>query len=304
MCTASVVKKLRLDTLFLIIILVFTIGCSKSMVISEQTHALEDGYPLQYTLSEAKHKKGRKLLIYIPDIIDTAHWAKSTLATYLFEENYQILQPQVRGADYSEQTMLDQYSTRIADIEALVASLHEDGTVDTANHLVILGMGDGAYITPKLTQRLQTDAFILVNNGPFSFIYEIETLLETDTAQAGINDLKERTLVNASELRTLLQEIRTQKPTMKTFLGRTTGSWTAYGELRAAEATYLSKSVGLQLMEPNYPFVADAALTRFKRFTAARYPTIDTLQLTTPLFTRKALPPALVEKLEVLLSTR
>lgn len=304
MCTSSFFKKQLPGALLLITILFLALACSKSLVISKNAYELRDGYPLKYSLTQAKNATERKLLVLLPDAIDSTQWEKSSLVKYLFDKNYQVLLPQVKGVDYTQQQVLDQYEGRLESIRELLGALHNNNAIDTSTHVVVLGMGDGAYLTPQLAQSVKANAFILVNNGPYSFIHELELLLEGDTTQRKVSYLKEVSLLNVPELNTLFTEIRNGTPTMKSFLGRTSGSWKAYSTVKLGEAVFYNRIPALQLYEPNYPFVADSAAYRFAQFTGTRYPKIDTLSLQTPLFKRAPLDSTLLKKLNYILSTR
>ncbi len=264
-------------------------ACSPGLRIYEARMATSEGNSMAYALSEAKGKKDRKLLVFLPGVTDTADVWVSGFFKRLYTENFQILIPEKRGTDYSEQRAYDHFSTRLYDIEGLVAGLVKKGLVDTSTHVVVMGAGEGAYLVPQLARSVSADGMLLVNNGPLHFLQEVRWLLEGDTANPKVIAIKEYNLMSASQIKTFVEAAHTGTPYPGFFYGKASANWHSYTKRSVVMDLYSSHIPAIQLYGQDYPVLSDTAQAEFLRLTQVRYPRVHTHILPAPFFSRKAL---------------
>ena len=124
---------------------------------------LDEGQPYRqvpYQLFKQK-KPTTKVALVLPDNPDTLNIAQSQITVLLKKVGYDILVVNKPGSTISEIRSLDTRENRLADI----TSVYQNEIVGRYEHLIILGVGEGAYLVPHLSKYLGSDTSIAINLG-------------------------------------------------------------------------------------------------------------------------------------------
>ncbi len=272
----------------ILIFIVLLTGCKSSTVINSAVYTYAENASIPYQLNEAKTTKNKKLLLIIPDFADSVDYYKSALAQELIAANYQILIPERRGANYSEQEAYDIFDQRVGEVEWLVQHLLFENRVDTGQRFVIYGNAQGAYVAATLIKRLKPDYFILQNNVHTNFIAATKQMLQSDNTLK-IKTLERLTLLNFEELNTFISAAEEGSVFLSSFQGKNAGNWNSYSKQSVLNDVFAVFSNGLQLTDSTYLFTAKSDVELYGQLLQARQPKIEMIERNRPLFGKKPL---------------
>ncbi len=159
---------------FLIVALsIFCIGCKTQRSIEQHTFTTEMERVLPYDEVSPKKDEARHLALIIPDNPDTLNMAQSELSAMLVKKGYRVIIPGKPGRDVREKIELDSKSNRIKDINSLLSQF------DTAtfDDFIIVGIGEGGYLTPDISFSKKPKFSVVINAGPASPLAEYENLV-------------------------------------------------------------------------------------------------------------------------------
>lgn len=123
------------------------------------------------------------LLLYLSPALDSFSFRGSALEKAIMKAGYQVLIiDKPTGSDYYTLKNMDYKSTRQTAVQRTFYHLRDEGVLDYKK-LVVLGIGEGAYLAPSLATMFEADSAVMINGGPFSEMIEIER-----AAQDGVDD--------------------------------------------------------------------------------------------------------------------
>ena len=113
------------------------------------------------------------LVILLNDQPDSLIFEGSDLIKSLKKRNYSILLPNHPGDIFTEKVALNSREARLDDLTKLIQKHDTSG----GKQLVIIGFGEGAYLTPALANITSASRSFIVNAGPYSLIDEYSAFL-------------------------------------------------------------------------------------------------------------------------------
>ena len=156
---------------------VLMVSCSSEINYADAVHTrLPMERKILYALGKPV-KTGGKLLVIIPDDPDTNQTYYQGIAELFKRKDYDILIIGKPGEDNYKKRSLDSREERIEDVVSLLSvsdSLYN-------KELVLLGVGEGAYILPALASRLKPASIIFINSGVLSPLAELEYISGADS---------------------------------------------------------------------------------------------------------------------------
>ncbi len=161
---------------FYLSLLITITSCSSSVPYSVQSHEISRARSsLSYKISK---KPKNKTVFIIPDNLDSLKLYQTELAQQLNKQGYRIIFPGKAGTHnpYLSRT-LDNKTDRVNDLISLYHSLLYKGDIDTSS-FIIMGFGEGAYLSVAVSNILQPDCTILINAGPYSPVTEMGLIAE------------------------------------------------------------------------------------------------------------------------------
>lgn len=171
---------------------------------------------IPYVLAKHQKEKAEKVLLILPPELDTLDLIGSDFFQSAYQAGYDILlvnKPRSKENLYRQKS-LDFKGQRQSDILSTFRSLKAQGVIDPQK-LVILGIGEGAYISPVIAGSLKADSTILIQGGAFYPFFTLERMGEKDSLNAvEQNYLRQKFKVDSlKQFRRLLVEVRQKKPT-------------------------------------------------------------------------------------------
>jgi len=162
--------------LCVILLIIFLSSCKSGVPFSEKDFNISDSRgSLSYKVSKSGDKKA---VLVIPDNPDSLKFFQSELAKALDASGYRIIFPGKAGASdpYLWRT-IDNKTDRVDDLVSLVQSEVPTEKTD-ASSLIVIGFGEGAYLSLAVSNILQPSHTILVNAGPHSPYSELVAIAE------------------------------------------------------------------------------------------------------------------------------
>ncbi len=150
---------------------------SEILFVEKEYHISNERGKLPYKISKNSNNKGKAALV-IPDNPDSLKLFQSELIKRLYKMDYQIIFPGKAGAtDPYLWRLLDTKSDRTNDLISLIISLLDNTIIGTSS-FIIIGFGEGAYLSLAVSNILKPDYTFLVNAGPYSSLTEIDLIVE------------------------------------------------------------------------------------------------------------------------------
>lgn len=145
-----------------------------------------------------KQKKGSsKIALILPDNPDTLNIATSKITVLLKKEGYDILVVNKPGSSLAEIHSLDSRDNRLND----VTSVFQREVANNYDHLVLIGIGEGAYLLPRLSKDLLSDTAIAINMGTKSPLDDYSEWVASDSlTNRQVDILNAKNIINTQEL--------------------------------------------------------------------------------------------------------
>lgn len=177
---AKVQKMIGMGLLFLFISL--GLGACKSTVPVQNANYvdlyLRDSIP--YSL--ARHEENsERLLIFLAPALDTVAFEETDLYAGIFKAGYDILciyQPKAKGGYYYSRKAMEFKGQQIQNAQNLISHLRKQKLIPKAEHTVLMGMDQGAYMTPLLMANNHIDTAIFINANPFSVYMSLQRIAD------------------------------------------------------------------------------------------------------------------------------
>ena len=131
---------------------------------------------IQYSYSSRKQNP-EKYLVVLKDEPDTNQNYYKGLIELFHKDSYGVLIIGKPGPDTYKKRALDAREERIEDVVRLLNS--SDSLI--GKDMILLGIGQGAYLIPELSKRLQVKGAIMINAGVLSPLAELEYLCVEDS---------------------------------------------------------------------------------------------------------------------------
>lgn len=188
-----------------ILLLALLASCKSQLAFEKHTYMREgSGRAVPYELGLPK-EESKRMVVFLKDNPDTLVLKDTEMMKYFEERDYNVLIPGKPGESEYQMREMDQKSARVADISGIIYeldSLHQDD-------LIIIGFGEGGYLTPAVAKNTQALASIIINAGPNSMLSELELLSRADTLAGPTADiLTQKNISDQSDLYTRVQNIK------------------------------------------------------------------------------------------------
>lgn len=174
------IKTLLLLNSILIIGLLFS-ACKGSRSMKKEAYLdpyLQDSIP--YTL--AQHEEvSERLFIFLPPALDTVRFEETKLYKKLYKSGYDILcayQAPAVGAYYYSRKSMEFKGQHIQNVQSLISHLRQQKRIAGAQHTVLMGLEQGAYMLPLLMSNNGIDTAIFINASPFSMYMSLQRIAE------------------------------------------------------------------------------------------------------------------------------
>lgn len=167
---------------FLALFISLSLGACKSAVpVQNDKYVdlyLRDSIP--YSL--ARHEiPSEQLLIFLAPALDTVSFEETDLYAGIFEAGYDILciyQPKAVGGYYYSRKAMEFKGQQIQNAQNLITYLRKQKLIPKAEHTVLMGMDQGAYMTPLLMANNHIDTAIFINANPFSVYMSLQRIAD------------------------------------------------------------------------------------------------------------------------------
>lgn len=187
-------------------------SCGSKVMVKSGGHyetGLYDTVP--YTITQ--HGYSYHLLLYLSPALDTFSFRGSEIEKAVLKAGYNVLNiEKPNKADYYTLKNMDYKSTRQTGVQRTFYHLKEKGIIKY-NKLVILGVGEGAYLAPSIATMLGADTAIMINGGPFSEMIEIERAAEDGVTENEESFFDKTLKISKQEdVLTAVENVRAGKP--------------------------------------------------------------------------------------------
>jgi len=177
--TDTKVQNLKRLVLFSGLLLIALSSCTSNKPVVKQSYYdlyLRDTIP--YTL--ASHEEvSENLLIFLPPALDTVEFEKTHLYKEIFEAGYDILciyQPPAEGQFFYNRKSMDFKGQHIQNTQNLISMLSKNKQIAKSRHTILMGIEQGAYMTPLLMANNNIDTAIFINASPFSMYLSMQRI--------------------------------------------------------------------------------------------------------------------------------
>ncbi len=144
----------------------------------EMSHFTREPFMRKVPYSYASHKDtAGKLAVVLPDNPDTNQSYYAPITDYLFKHSFDVVLIHKPGEGNFKKRSLDAREERMEDIISLISSM--DSLY--GEELILIGVGEGAYLLPALSQRLHASQLIILNAGVLSPLGELEYMSISDS---------------------------------------------------------------------------------------------------------------------------
>lgn len=168
--------------LFLCLGICLLCSCGSKVMVKTGSH-FETGFFDTVPYALRQQANAQHLLLYLSPALDSFSFRGSALEKAIMKAGYQVLIiDKPTGSDYYTLKNMDYKSTRQTAVQRTFYHLRDEGVLDYKK-LVVLGIGEGAYLAPSLATMFEADSAVMINGGPFSEMIEIER-----AAQDGVDD--------------------------------------------------------------------------------------------------------------------
>jgi hypothetical protein len=182
-CGGSGVQKLRFvqSTCAFSLLLALLFSCKAKVPYTQEAFVepyIQDSIP--YTLALQKDQS-EKLLIYIGQALDTVFFEETPLYQEIFKAGYTILciyQAPAQGAFFYSRKSMDFRGQHIQNAKNLINHLRQQKRIPKAEHAILMGLGQGAYMLPALQTNFRIDTAIFINGSPFSNLLSLQRIAE------------------------------------------------------------------------------------------------------------------------------
>lgn len=177
------------------LIIVFALSSCKSTIHykKELFEKTSSGRNVPYHL--ATDENATSLAVLLNDNPDTFKLANSSLANELRKNNYAVLIPGKPGDDIFSKNAMDDKPRRLQDLIDMI-----DALKGNYRDLILIGIGEGGYLVPKLDLNLNPSVSFIINAGPFDPLQEMETLANDSLPLQLAKVLDRKNITNATEL--------------------------------------------------------------------------------------------------------
>lgn len=169
--------KTSLSNIVLALCALVLVSCKTPADFTRGTHQrLPEMRNIDYSFANNKNSQA-KLLVIIPDSPDTNKVYYHNLIDYFYSQSYHIIVIDKPGGDTYKKRALDSREERIEDIINLLSpmdSLYSE-------ELILAGVGEGAYVVPALSKRLEPSFALMINCGILSPLAELEYISIADS---------------------------------------------------------------------------------------------------------------------------
>lgn len=216
-----------------VIFLTLILACSPKMMV-ETGSFTNDGYYDRIPYHLASHKKSvSKLILHLPTQLDTFSFHQSEIHKELFKRGYNILTiNKGTTANFYLRKAYDYKDQRLQDILNTYRWLLEQNKIGPKK-LVILGIGEGAYLASETAVALDADSVIFVNGGPFSELLEMElSLTGKDSLNPIEKDFYKRNfeIDSLAQLKTALYKVKKTGADSYSLGGNRNIYWISYNQ--------------------------------------------------------------------------
>lgn len=231
------------------------------MKLTERSYTFVDN-PIQarYSIS-GKNETSKKLVFVYPDNLDSINWDENPLVKVLAKKDYRIVIPQIAGKNELQKIAFDSRSNRIASSILIYNQLLSLGEADSSSEILLLGIGEGAYIIPQLANTIpQVKHFIMINSVGSSFLGELQLLV----SEGNPDFIKSRKMRyfgmdNVDELKTAIEGVLSKQGNARSLGNRTNGDWYSYYEHNLETDLSLATPNGTYILSEKYPFASNTS---------------------------------------------
>lgn len=172
-------KKISGLCILSLLTLTFLSSCGPKQSLVKQSYFdlyLKDSIP--YSL--ASHEKvSDKLFIFLPPALDTVQFEQTDLYRKIYKSGYDILciyQPPAEGDKFYTRKALDFKGQHIQNAQNLISHLRKERRIANAEHTILFGIEQGAYMLPLLMANNNVDTAIFLNASPFSMYLSLQRI--------------------------------------------------------------------------------------------------------------------------------
>lgn len=183
--------------------LLFLASCKSTVVYQDKTDTSQHYRQVPYQFS--KQKRGSsKIALILPDYPDTLEIADSEVTALLKKEGFDILVVNKPGTTIQDVHSFDSRSSRLRDI----ASVYQQEIAGKYECFIIIGIGEGAYLVPYLSNDLEADTSFAINMGIKSPLHDYAEWVIVDSLTNRQKDiLAAKSILNLEELKTRISNI-------------------------------------------------------------------------------------------------
>lgn len=179
--TSTKVQKI-IRTALSFLLLLFVLSACKSKVPVQRTAYvdayLRDSIPYSLALQE---EPSDRLLIFLAPALDTVQFEETGLYQKIFAAGYNILciyQPPAYGSFYYSRKAMEFKGQQIQNAQNLISHLRKRKQIPKAEHTVLMGIDQGAYMNPLLMANNHIDTAIYINANPFSMYMSLQRIAD------------------------------------------------------------------------------------------------------------------------------
>ena len=245
--------------LFALLILSFLSSCSSNVTLTKDSYTLQDfGGMKAHFLKSKKPGKQNKVAMLMPDFLDSIKWETATLSKMLHKNGYQVVIPQKPGEKFTAQIALDSRDMRLRSIYFTYNTLVNNGEIDSSTHLILIGVGEGAYVLPEAVSKLPVNQFFMINAGPNSILQELQLkITQQDTSLLNDPLMQLYNIDSLEKLKKQLTEVLTEPKITQSMGYKLNSDWLSYYNNPAQKDLQVLSVPGYVLISKKYPYVTD-----------------------------------------------
>lgn len=210
---------------WLLLIVASTLSCSRAVYESAESETFNQRV-MPYTQAFPKKGESTKRAVILNDNPDTLQLQESRLSKYLIKQGYELVFPDKPGEHVFQTEDLDAKDYRVRDIARLIEKLDSQQSTP----LLLIGFGEGGYLTPSIARKVNPENFVVINAGPTSRFNEYESLA-ADPTQDSVTlkkILRQNRLEDAKALGMILDSIKAYEFGQPLLKGGNNHYWMSY----------------------------------------------------------------------------
>ncbi|WP_417590672.1 hypothetical protein [Owenweeksia hongkongensis] len=212
--------------IFILCCFLLLLSCKTTVVYQDKIDTNQPYREVPYQLFKQK-KSSSKVALILPDNPDTLNIANAEVTALLKKEGYDILVINKPGSTIQDVHSLDSREGRLADI----VSVYQQEIAGQYEHFLLIGIGEGAYLVPKLSHPLQSDTSIVINIGIKSPLHDYsEWVIADSLTPRQTQILHAKNIVDLDELKTRISNTWANEFGAEQLAPNTNHQWLSYAQ--------------------------------------------------------------------------